>query len=417
MKARLKRADQDHGKQLAEAEAILQRELAEAQEKHDAELQAAGQRYHRAREENNRRHAQEWTELLRLWKQGCDQFVQMSRDIAHDRRQWFPPWSEPWQAVEALPHGLPFGDLTIALEQLDGGVPKDAQLPRPDLSGLSFPALLRFPEKASLLFTASDVGKARAIEALQAILLRVWTGLPPGKVRCTIIDPVGRGENFAAFMHLADHEEALIHSRIWTEPSHIEQRLADLTGHMENVLQKYLRNQFETLAEYNEQAGEVAEPFRFLVVADFPVNFTPDACRRLISLASAGARCGIYTFDHARREAVRCRKAIDRADLERACTCLDWQGDRFLLEDEDFGSLPAQARRAAAPDRCTELLDHAGDAAKRACASRCRSSGSCRRSTTGGRATAGTASPWRWAGSAPAPGSCWSWARAPRSTC
>src|SRR5207253_3768249 len=144
--------------------------------------------------------------------------------------------------------------------------------------------------------TSSDEGKARAIQALQALLLRCWTGLPPGKVRCTVIDPVGRGENFAAFMHLADHEEALIHGRIWTEASHIEQRLADLTSHMENVLQKYLRNQYQTLAEYNAQAGEVAEPFRFLVVADFPVNFSPDAARRLISLASAGARCGIYTF-------------------------------------------------------------------------------------------------------------------------
>src|SRR5262249_43802839 len=150
--------------------------------------------------------------------------------------------------------------------------------------------------------------------------------------RCTIIDPVGRGENFAAFMHLADHDESLVQSRIWTEAPHIEQRLADLTGHMENVLQKYLRNQFETLAEYNAQAGEVAEPFRFLVVADFPVNFPPDACRRLISLASAGARCGIYTFVMVdTKQALP--QGIDRADLERACTCLDWEGNRFAWED------------------------------------------------------------------------------------
>jgi hypothetical protein len=365
LKARLKRAEQDRVKQQAEAEEALKRELAEAQDRHDAALQEAGQRYHRARDENNRRHAQEWTELLRLWKQGCDQFVQTGRDIAADRRRWFPPWTEQWQPPDALPHGLPFGEMTLTLEQFDGGVPKDSQLPRPDLSGLTFPALLPFPDKASLLFSASDGGKARAVEALQAILLRAWMGLPPGKVRCTVIDPVGRGENFAAFMHLADHEEALIHSRIWTEPSHIEQRLSDLTGHMENVLQKYLRNQFETLAEYNEQAGEVAEPFRFLVVADFPVNFTPDACRRLISLASAGARCGIYTLIML-DEKQDLPQGIDRADLERACTCLYHQGDRFFWEDEEFGSFPLKLEAPPAPERCTELLDQAGDAAKRA---------------------------------------------------
>ena len=119
-------------------------------------------------------------------------------------------------------------------------------------------------------------------------------------------------------MHLADHDEALVNSRIWTEAEHIEQRLADLTAHMEIVLQKYLRNQFRTLAEYNLQAGEVAEPFRFLVAADFPVNFSADACRRLISLAAAGARCGIYVFVMIDTNQPL-PQGVDSSDLERAC--------------------------------------------------------------------------------------------------
>src|SRR5207237_4803146 len=164
-------------------------------------------------------------------------------------------------------------------------------LARLRLAGAALPALLPFPEQCSVLLKAVEAGRDAGIQTLEALLLRAWTCLPPGRLRCTIIDPVGRGENFSAFMHLADQDESLIHGRIWTEAMHIEHQLADLTGHMENVLQKYLRNQFQTLAEYNAQAGEVAGPFHFLVVADFPVNFTPDACRRLISLASAGLCC------------------------------------------------------------------------------------------------------------------------------
>ena len=121
-------------------------------------------------------------------------------------------------------------------------------------------------------------------------MLRLLTAMPPGKVRFTIIDPVGLGENFAAFMHLADHDEKLVGSRIWTEPQQIEKRLADLTAHMETVIQKYLRNQYKTIEEYNAQAGEVAEPYRFLVVANFPVNFTPEAARRLVSIVNSGPR-------------------------------------------------------------------------------------------------------------------------------
>src|ERR1035438_3255477 len=102
---------------------------------------------------------------------------------------------------------------------------------------------------------------------------------------------------------------------------------------MENVLQKYLRNQFETLAEYNVQAGEVAEPFHFLVVAHFPVNFSEDAARRLVSLASAGARCGIYTFVVVDTKQPT-PHGFNFADLENVCTILDWQKDHFVWVDD-----------------------------------------------------------------------------------
>src|SRR5262249_35570535 len=139
----------------------------------------------------------------------------------------------------------------------------------------------------------------------------------------------------------------------------------NLTVHMENVLQKYLRNQFETLAEYNEQAGEVAEPFHFLVVAHFPVNFSEDAARRLVSLASAGARCGINTF-----VIVDTKQPLPHgfniADLEDVCTILDWQKNRFVWEDLDVGMVQLTLDKAPPQERCTELLQQVGEAAVRA---------------------------------------------------
>ena len=67
---------------------------------------------------------------------------------------------------------------------------------------------------------------------------------------------------------------------------------------MEKVIQMYLRNEYATIAEYNEQAGSVAEKYHFLVVADFPANFTETAAKRLLSIAASGARCGVYTLIH-----------------------------------------------------------------------------------------------------------------------
>src|SRR5262249_61730523 len=101
------------------------------------------------------------------------------------------------------------------------------------------PALLPFPDRCSVLLRARDEGRTAAVNALQAMMLRFLTGLPPGKVRFTIIDPVGLGENFASFMHLADHDEKLVTSQIWTEPVHIEHRLTDRTDDIARGLHKY----------------------------------------------------------------------------------------------------------------------------------------------------------------------------------
>ena len=110
-------------------------------------------------------------------------------------------------------------------------------------------------------------------------MFRLLTSLPPGQVRFTIIDPIGIGRNFGAFMHLADFDEALVTNQVWTDPRQIDERLADLAVHMETVTQKYLRNEYATIEEYNAVAGEVAEPYRVLVVADFPTQVRREVAR------------------------------------------------------------------------------------------------------------------------------------------
>ena len=146
----------------------------------------------------------------------------------------------------------------------------------------------------------------------------------------------------AAFMALSDHEESLVTSRAWSEPQHIEQRLADITEHMETVIQKYLRTDYKTIYDYNEAANEVAEPYRFVVVFDFPVNFTDTAARRLVSIARNGARCGVYVLivsDTAKplpygfsfNELEQSASVITMSQDKNAGSDLSWN-------DQDFGS-------------------------------------------------------------------------------
>lgn len=76
----------------------------------------------------------------------------------------------------------------------------------------------------------------------------------------------------------------------------IEARLADLSAHIENVISNYLRGQYDTIDEYNAAAGEQAEPYRVLVVFDYPAGFSDAAAQRLLSLMENGPRCGLHTI-------------------------------------------------------------------------------------------------------------------------
>ena len=216
---------------------------------------------------------------------------------------------------------------------------------------------LSYPECPSLLFKTEGDGRDAAAKVMQNVMLRLLTSMPPGKVRFTIVDPGGVGQNFSAFMHLADYDEKLVNNRIWTEADHITQRLTDLTEHMENVIQKYLRNEFASIQEYNASAGEVAEPFQILVVANFPANFSEDATRRLLSIAASGARCGVYTLMSVDTQ-MKLPRNLDLADLEKHAATMVWSAGEFGYLDEELSRFPLHLDEPPSDEQCTQAVSY-----------------------------------------------------------
>ena len=214
----------------------------------------------------------------------------------------FPEWQQPVWKNRMLPEEFKnvakFGSMKVDIAKLAGTAPKDKHLALPFPANFSVPLLLKCPEQGSILFETTKSGGDEAIAAINNVIFRLLSAHPPGKLNFTIFDPVGLGQNFAGLMHLADYEESHINSRIWTQTNQLEEKLAELNEHMEKVIQMYLRNEYETIAEYNARAGAIAEKYHFLVIADFPVNFSETAGRRLINIASSGARCGVFTLIH-----------------------------------------------------------------------------------------------------------------------
>jgi hypothetical protein len=352
---------------LRNAHERYQRLRTEIYERYETDSQKIHQRRFQLKVESEQRYQAEWHAMADAWLQGMSGLNQAMVEINAESDRLFPAWTSPawngWTPPNAIPPTLRFGSYHVSQTQIPNAIPTDPRL-KPALPvEFDLPALLTFPDRCSLFFKAYDEGRDPAVQAMQAVLLRLLTAIPPGKVRFTIIDPVGLGENFSALMHLADYDEQLVTSRIWTESAHIEQRLSDMTGHMENVLQKYLRNQYESIEAYNAEAGEVAEPYRIIVVANFPANFTTDAARRLVSIASSGMRCGVYVLVSVDTR-LEMPQGFSLDDLAEHCVRLEWQDDHFEWREPDFERWPLHLDDPAPADFCTKMLHVIGAKAR-----------------------------------------------------
>jgi hypothetical protein len=302
-----------------------------------------------------------WLDLETRWKQAIEQLYAEISVMNDTAAAAFPAWSAEFVAawrppVEALP--------VTKFAHLDVDIPlaADSRLRLPGSPRLEIPLALAYPAAGSLLFEVDGPGNAAVVSCLNQVILRLLATTPPGKLAFTIVDPVGLGKNFAGLMHLADFEESLITRRIWTQSDQIEERLAELNQHIEKVIQMYLRDEYETIVEYNAQAGSTAEKFHFFVVADFPNGFSETALRRLQSVVTSGPRCGVYTLIHwDKRQPLPSGFAPD--ELRGGSVCI--QGGRSGLYLEN-GQTAVDARLALdvapEPELALEFVQRVGAA-------------------------------------------------------
>lgn len=236
-----------------------------------------------------------WTDLETEWQAKIPDLLAQIDEAAQITAT---PWSTDYTAPTTFPPHSRFAELKLDLSKEAAIFTKDTPLSLAGHEHVSLPLALTFPQEASLLIETDDDGGKWVPEVMNSIIFRILKTAPPGKAHFTIIDAVGLGQNFAGLMHLADYEPALINRRIWTQRDHIEERLQELNEHVEKVIQMYLRNEYATITEYNEQAGSVAEKYHFLVIAGLPAGFSESAMARLKSILASGPRCGVFTLVH-----------------------------------------------------------------------------------------------------------------------
>ena len=375
---RLRQINERYAKTIVDVQTRQHTELREAvgayetrkgglQARYSAATGKVDEKYHALKDKTRTQYEASRAEFSTLWHGGMERALAEVNEVGRAVDAYGPGWNDPsWESrpfPKLVPPVVRFGEVVIDLADLPGGLPADARLREGIPESLSLPALMPFPGRANLLIETPPEGRGAAIGLLQAAMLRVLTSLPPGQVRFTIVDPLGIGRNFGAFMHLADFDEALVTGQVWTEPRQIEERLADLSAHMEKVTQKYLRNEYATIEEYNAVAGEVAEPYRVLVVADFPSRFDEKAAARLADVAANGAACGVLILVAVDRDRPM-PPGFTLADLRPYSTCLAWDGRRLAWSDPDLGRFPLFTDAPPLGESTTRLIHRTGAAAR-----------------------------------------------------
>jgi len=314
-------------------------------------------------------HQQRWQELETDWKNSVMPLCEQLRAANDAAENVFPAWEDAswknWTPPLEFQNAAKFARLESAIEKFAGPLPKDPRLKWPGPQNISAPLSLTFPAQGSILFETGKSSGDEAFGAINSIIFRLLATTPPGKLSFTIFDPVGLGQNFSSLMHLADYEEGSINSRIWTQSAQFEEKLAELNEHMEKIIQMYLRNEYATIAEYNAQAGSVAEKYHFLVIASFPVNFSDTAAKRLRNIAANGARCGVFTLIHwDQRNAVPQDFVPD--ELRKNNICLVNTSRGFELGDRQPDGMRLLLDSPPPPEFATEFLIRVGEGSKNA---------------------------------------------------
>ncbi|HEV2695589.1 MAG TPA: FtsK/SpoIIIE domain-containing protein [Verrucomicrobiae bacterium] len=339
----------------------------------DIKTQDAAQAQELANVQKNRmaqfeeKYQRQWQELESDWNQQITPLYAQLQAAQAVANAVFPPWDDAswknWMPPREFQNAAKFGQLEGGVEKFVGSLPKDGRLKWPGPATLSAPLSLVFPTRGSLLFESGKSGGEEAFGAINDIIFRLLATTPPGKLSFTIFDPVGLGQNFSALMHLADYEESSINSRIWTQAAQFEEKLAELNEHMEKIIQMYLRNEYATIAEYNAQAGSVAEKYHFLVIGSFPVNFSETAARRLRNIAASGARCGVFTLIHWDQRTALPQEFVPD-ELRASSVCLLRTPRGFELAAGQPSGVQLVLDPPPSPELATEFLHQVGQGSK-----------------------------------------------------
>lgn len=151
------------------------------------------------------------------------------------------------------------------------------------------PRLFRFPFERA--FADEDTREAR--QTVYRLLLRLLYCLPVGKVKISVIDPLGLGQAVGPFLGLLKSPRLFPEGKALVYSDEIDKVLTGLADGVEHAIQDVFQGRIGGWTEYNATHKDKSMPYRVLLVFGCPSQFSASSIFQLQRLLEWGPRCGV----------------------------------------------------------------------------------------------------------------------------
>lgn len=128
---------------------------------------------------------------------------------------------------------------------------------------------------------------------LESMAMKVIAAIPDGLFRVTIIDKDATG---ASFGNLIMFNGKITESKIISKDDEISIEMQELRNTYQRVAKNLAYNGFDSVESYNKTTEEIPQPYKIIMIANFPHGFDKESAENLLSLLEAPEKAGYYFF-------------------------------------------------------------------------------------------------------------------------
>lgn len=219
------------------------------------------------------------------------------------------------------------------------------------------PLILPCTDNNAVLFDMENLKPDEITAMFQAIALRYVLSMPMRVCKFYMID-TNFGNNFSFFSTIKNPQ---LQQEIIYKPEDVNKMLSDLGKVVNQASQSYLGTH-PNLTAYNAQAGQMAQPYHFVFIDDFPNGFSAATLETLYNLIknNNATKAGIHIFINysAKNNAPR-DFDINRFKSICSCICSNSKGDVSLTNWNIKISLPKYktAIETTLPKNANKIVD------------------------------------------------------------